>query len=350
MAARAEIMARLGLDRSGFTKGIDGAKQEAAGFEGSLGSVKRGIQMAFAVLAIKEFADTARELRQYQDDKGITLVSPDQLDLIERSGDAIDGLMLKAKAYAVTGFGMILKGWETFTARLGAMSTGASWKEAGQTAAEQTTGGASDEARVRAAAELKKQTDANVSSEKELDRMRTAAMSTRDRLAKAQGEEAQLSREVSAMLRVINADELYREKIKAKQIEQQKAMIEASRLETQLEKEQQAIREAGEAKRLKAIKERQQEEQQRASTMLAMYSSSMAEYKAMMKSDRERAEIMAGKGVNLPPIDADAYARFGGTIGRQAGAEMRSEQRRMQILENLNAWLTRNNEGGGLGD
>lgn len=351
MAARAEIMARMGLDRSGFSRGIDGAKQEAAGFQVSLTSIRSAVSAAFAVAAIREFADTARELRQYQDDKGIVLVSPEQLDLLERTGDMVDKVTLKLKGWAVTVAAVGLKAGEYLWARAGALSGGASWSESGDIAANQVMQGKSAEAARREADAMEKKRNENAAAARELERMRYAALDTEDKLREKKEQQARLSGEVVGLLKIIDKDETTLLQIEGKKLEARKAMLEVIQLEKQLEKELQAYREKSARDMDRAAEERRQREQQLADMNIVLRSSSIEEYESMMKRDREVADIMTGRGMRrLPSVDADSYARMGGAIGRQMGAADRAEQRRMQILENLNAWLTRNNEGGGLGD
>ena len=101
--ARAEIMARLGLDRSEFKRGLDGATSEAQGFEHSLRGIRSAMSLAFAVVGVRRFIDAVRELRQQAGD-GVKIIDDGQLDVLGRTASKLEAIAAAAKGFGFSFF------------------------------------------------------------------------------------------------------------------------------------------------------------------------------------------------------------------------------------------------------
>lgn len=117
----AGMVARLGLDRSNFDRGIDGAEKKTAEFVGSVRGVKKAIGAAFAASALYGFMAAFRDVQEAQQG-GIKLVSDEDLRNIESVAASIKALKLDVEATAVTGVSRFVSGLKAASAWAGTLT------------------------------------------------------------------------------------------------------------------------------------------------------------------------------------------------------------------------------------
>lgn len=129
-SAVARLMAVLGLDSSQFGRGIDGAQKRIKSFGANLGSINRMMKVAFATQAIRGFINATREVEDFQNEHGITIVSDEELARMKAATFELEKIGVTLKAKVASGLATALTGWKAFWSALGAKSGGATWKEA----------------------------------------------------------------------------------------------------------------------------------------------------------------------------------------------------------------------------
>ena len=102
MATEAKLMARLGLDGSGFHKSLKEARTETRSFEKDMKFLGGVVEGGFAVMAIKAFGAAYKELVAYEKENGLQLISPDTQSHMDSMMDSLQEIKMGVIAVGVT--------------------------------------------------------------------------------------------------------------------------------------------------------------------------------------------------------------------------------------------------------
>lgn len=324
--ATARLSAVLGIE-------TDGASRSIESFSTRLGTLRNAIQAAFAIQAIRQFAQMAEELKRYQDEYGIQLVDADTLANIDHAGSKLRTIMMQLKAGALDFGSGIVAGIEAGMAYLGARGGGSTpaeaWGIAGAQVTEKTPEQQAAETKAvteAAAKSLADQAKERENTEKEIARLqeKIAANRRRNEL------EAMTGAEKEAAI----AKELERAKWRSEtwaagtvaQLEAEAKMVELEgelgRIQRDNATKQAAAdkQRADDEKALGLARLRQVEEEQAARDRIVALEADAAAEKA-----RIAAETVA------PMLNADSAIRMGAVIGQLANPATRAAERAIDV-------------------
>lgn len=143
MSMSAKLMMLLGFDGSQFSSGMDKAEKKASGFDAkvkgvglSIKKIEKALGFGLALGVLKLFSENMKEVQE-MGDKGIKILAPGQLDELQKVNAVLDEVQNTIKSKMAVAGTYLFGGLSAFAGRLGAMSGGASWKEAGDISAKQ---------------------------------------------------------------------------------------------------------------------------------------------------------------------------------------------------------------------
>lgn len=122
MGATAYLKALLGLDPSGFNRGIDGAVTKLGGMHGSIRELNHAIHAAFAVAALEGFKTALSDLRKSAEE-GIQIIDPDTLGQMEEMAKTGERIKLNLEGAAVTVTSVMVQGLKAAAAAAGDMES-----------------------------------------------------------------------------------------------------------------------------------------------------------------------------------------------------------------------------------
>lgn len=117
--ALAELKAVLGIDSSRFKAGVKDAEGSMSSFARNLKSVQRAIGVAFAVAGLWKFKAALDDIKKYQLEKGVKLVSDDDLRNLESAVSIVEDLKMKLTAGFVSGTAKFVQGIKAAAGMLG---------------------------------------------------------------------------------------------------------------------------------------------------------------------------------------------------------------------------------------
>lgn len=120
----ARLGARLDLDGGGFHKSLKEARMEVKSFQKDLKFIEQGMGLAFGVMMLQKFGAALQELRQYQADNGIEIVSTHTLDRLGVVEDKLEEAKMTAIAYGAAVAGFLTDAVEGMSTIAGALSGG----------------------------------------------------------------------------------------------------------------------------------------------------------------------------------------------------------------------------------
>jgi hypothetical protein len=100
--ANAKLMAWLGLDGSNFHKSLKESRTEVRSFEKDVKFLASGMGAAFAIQGIQKFAAAFKELKAYEKENGIQLLSPDVESHFEQVTEIMESWKMSATAFSLT--------------------------------------------------------------------------------------------------------------------------------------------------------------------------------------------------------------------------------------------------------
>lgn len=106
------LKAVLGFVADQFTAGIQGAEQKATSFSKSVNNIGKMMKVAFAGEMVQKFLATVRQIKDFQNEKGVQIISPEDLARIDDATTKIEMMWLKFKAGAVSAVAVGMKWYE----------------------------------------------------------------------------------------------------------------------------------------------------------------------------------------------------------------------------------------------
>lgn len=322
--ATAYLKAIMGME-------TDGAERAIGKFSMSLRTLKTAIGAAFAVAALRKFVQTAEDLRKFQQETGLKLVSDDDLRNINRAAGKIEELGMRLKALAV-GFGSkLIAGIEAAAAYVGARSAGSTSQEAWNIAGNQM---GEDSLRQKREAQKKLEDDAKKSAEEE---KRTA-----ERVSKLKDDIAAKEREMNlkALTDLERMATLAAEIAKLR-ADAKGATTEEARLKImeQIVDRQAEIADIQRERAATFKKEQEDIAQKRQADAVAAMEEGIKAAEEAMAREKRLADIKArgaegaanATKISAPPLNADSAIRVGAVIGALENPAVRSAQRALAV-------------------
>jgi hypothetical protein len=118
MSATARIMAYLGLDASGFKTNIDGATSKLNSMAVSMQAIRRTMGAALAVGGLSAVVSAYKELKEYQKDTGIKIMSDDDMRHMEAAANTLTRIKMEVAGLIGGGLSKFVQGWKAFWAGL----------------------------------------------------------------------------------------------------------------------------------------------------------------------------------------------------------------------------------------
>ena len=106
MGDEARLGARLDLDGGPFTKTLKESRSEVRSFEKDMKFLSQGMGLAFGVTMLEKFGGALKDLRKFQEENHIEIVSTDTLDKLDGVGTKLEEAKMR-----VTAFGAVIAGF-----------------------------------------------------------------------------------------------------------------------------------------------------------------------------------------------------------------------------------------------